>query len=484
MRIIFTDYISKLVPLKRFDRNKLEINLLLEKVSKIDWPNANIDEIVNISTCLVMVSIVTNPHIILKNSDFRGVAVMKIMSLLRKDPCFTIDRTSIMFMDSYDLLDEHFDLTVLDTYQQECITLYHNLEYSNKIISFCEESGQDVKTVLSFIMTEILRLYQSRMISKMLSHASCFESIITQSINAFKEKIVEFENKQRVNRNAKKDLLDQKFIFEHVKLPFVATFRMVFSEFLDGSVLTDENYLHSLVEVLGGSINCNVNILKSSQSLLKTCKTGISLMGLLYLHNNLNYTQKNTFNASLHMGQLKGTIDGVDLIKSSRFYRPLFLRSMPKSWLSSNSNPGARASFEMKRPRVELPPPAPPAAPAAPEFQFLKAPPVGLDQQNTPSPSQPPSLETGDSHNPIILEENNCTAATTTTHQPIRRDQENVSITDQKRTHATRYQRSQTVSIQNQVEYCVKDEDSQRTNCAMEDEEDNFTERQEFENLF
>ena len=477
MRIIFTDYIAKLVPLKRFDRNKLEINLLLEKVSKLDWQTANISEIVNIATCLVMVSIVNNPQIVLKNSDFRGIAVMKIMSLLRKDPCFVIDRTSIMFMDSYDLLDEHFDLTVLDTYQQDCITLYHNLEYSNKIISFCEESSKDVKIVLSFVMTEILRLYNSRMISKMLSHASCFESIITQSINAFKEKIVEFDNKQRVNRNAKKDLLDQKFIFEHVKLPFVASFRMVFSEFLDGSVLTDENYLQCLVEVLGGTINCNVNILKSNQSLLKDCKQGISLLGLLYLHNNLNYTQKNTFNASLHMGQLKGTIDGIDLIKSSRFYRPLFLRSLPKSWLPSNPNLGVRASFEMKRPRVELPPSA------APEFQFQRAPPVAIDQQNTSSPDQLPSLETGDSQNPIILEENNCLAATVTSPPPIRRDQENVSVTDQKRKHATRYLRSQTVPIQNPSEYCMKNEDPQKADCSMEDSEDNFTDNPEFENM-
>ena len=116
LRLIFTDYISKLVPLKRFDKNKLEINLLLERVSRLDWQNAKISEIVNISTCLVMVSIVTNPHIVLKNSDYRGIAVMKIMSLLRKDPSFVIDRSSILFMDSYDLLDEHFDLTVLDTY--------------------------------------------------------------------------------------------------------------------------------------------------------------------------------------------------------------------------------------------------------------------------------------------------------------------------------------------------------------------------------
>ena len=177
------------------------------------------------------------------------------------------------------------------------------------------------------------------------------------------------------------------------------------------------------------------------------------------------------------MGQLKGTIDGIDLIKSSRFYRPLFLRSLPKSWIPSNPNPGVRTSFEMKRPRVELPPPA------APDFQFQRAPPVGLDQQNTPSPGQPPSLETGASQNPIILEENNCAAATTTSPPPIRRDQENVSITDQKRKHATRYQRSQTVSIQNQVEYCVKNEDSQKTNCSMEDEEDNFMDNQEFDNL-
>ena len=136
LRLIFTDYISKLVPLKRFDKNKLEINLLLEKVSRLDWQNAEVSEIVHISTCLVMVSIITNPHVVLKTSDFRGIAVMKIMSLLRKDPSFVIDRSSISFMDSYDLLDEHFDLTVLDTYQQDCITLYHNLEYSNKIILY------------------------------------------------------------------------------------------------------------------------------------------------------------------------------------------------------------------------------------------------------------------------------------------------------------------------------------------------------------
>ena len=93
----------------------------------MDLQTAEISEIVSKSTCLVMVSIVTNPHMLLKNSDYHGIALMKIMSLLRKDPSFVIDRSCILFMYSYNLLDEHFDLTVLDTYQQDCITLYHNL---------------------------------------------------------------------------------------------------------------------------------------------------------------------------------------------------------------------------------------------------------------------------------------------------------------------------------------------------------------------
>ena len=89
----------------------------------------------------------------------------------------------------------------------------------------------------------------------------------------------------------------------------------------------------------------------------------------------------------------------------------------------------------MKKSRVELPPPA------TPDFQFQRAPPVGLGQQNTPSPDQPPSLETGYSQNP------------------------------------------KTVSIQNQSEYCVKNEDPQKTDCSMEDGADNFTDNPEFDNM-
>ena len=148
--------------------------------------------------------------------------------------------------------------------------------------------------------------------------------------------------------------------------------------------------------------------MKSDQPLLKDCKQAIALLGLLYLHNNLNYTQKNQFNASLHMGQLKGTLDGTDLIKSSRFYRPLFLRSLPKNWLPSNANVGVRTNFEMKRPRVE-----PPTARS--EFQFQSAPLAGPGQQHsTQSPDQSMSLETRDSQNPIILEETSCPARAST----------------------------------------------------------------------
>ena len=93
----------------------------------------------------------------------------------------------------------------------------------------------------------------------MLFNANCFESIITQSLNAYKEKLVEFESKKRITASAKKDLVDMKFSFQHVRLPFVAALRIVFSEFSDKSLSNDKNFLYTLVEVLGGTINCNVS---------------------------------------------------------------------------------------------------------------------------------------------------------------------------------------------------------------------------------
>ena len=88
--------------------------------------------------------------------------------------------------------------------------------------------NQNADHVLSFVMVEILRLYNPNMIGKMLLNANCFESICTQSLNMYKEKLVEFESKIRVTASAKKDLVDMKFLFQHVRLPFVAALRIVF----------------------------------------------------------------------------------------------------------------------------------------------------------------------------------------------------------------------------------------------------------------
>ena len=92
-------------------------------------------------------------------------------------------------MDAYSFLDEQYNASVLDPYQQNCLTLYNNLEFSNKLQIFCKEMNQDSDHVLSFVMVEILRLYNPNMISKMLQNANCFESICTQSLNMYKEKL-------------------------------------------------------------------------------------------------------------------------------------------------------------------------------------------------------------------------------------------------------------------------------------------------------
>ena len=160
--------------------------------------------------------------------------------------------------------------------------------------------NQDSDHVLSFVMFEILRLYNPNMISKMLQNANCFESICTQSMNMYKEKLSEFESKVRVTASAKKDLVDLQFLFNHVRLPFVGAMRLVFSEYLDKSLSSDENFIFALVEVLGSTINCNVSLLKSDKPLVEECKNGVLLLSLLYLYNNLNYTQNSNHSADLH----------------------------------------------------------------------------------------------------------------------------------------------------------------------------------------
>ena len=198
----------------------------------------------------------------------------------------------------------------------------------------------------------------------MLQNANCFESIIAQSLNMYKEKLGEFECKVRVTASAKKDLVDQKFLFDHIRLPFVGALRLVFSEYLDKTLSQDENFIFALVEVLGGTINCNVGLLKSKLPLVEECKNGILMLSLLYLFNNLNYTQNSNHCADLHLGQLIDTIEGRgEILKSNRFYRPLFLRTLTPS--NRNSNAGYannRGSFrgdrfEVKRPRNVSPVP-------------------------------------------------------------------------------------------------------------------------------
>ena len=88
------------------------------------------------------------------------------------------------------------------------------------------------------------------------------------------------------------------------------------------------------------------------------------MLSLLYLFNNLNYTQNSNHCADLHLGQLIDTIEGRgEILKCNRFYRPLFLRTLNPS--NRNSNAGYannRGSFrgdrfEVKRPRNVSPVP-------------------------------------------------------------------------------------------------------------------------------
>ena len=100
----------------------------------------------------------------------------------------------------------------------------------------------------------------------------------------------------------------------------------------------------------------------------------VSMLALLYFHNNLNYTQNSSHNAELHIGQLIDSIEGKgEVIKSNRYYRPLFLRTLVQKNSSAyaNNRPGFRERFDGKRPRITSPT-------SKPEYQFQR----GL--QNSP----------------------------------------------------------------------------------------------------
>jgi hypothetical protein len=361
LRSIFVDYVGKLTPLKRFDSQKIKCDKLLWRIGDIDMRTASFGDLTSVVSELIFVSIVSNPQMLLKSSDYRGIAVLKVTSLLTSEPVFAVDTSHISFLDGYSFLDDNeHDASVLDPHQVNCLSLYNQLEFSMLLQNFCKETQRPSSHVLSFVMVEILRLYHPNIISKMLQNTNCFESTIVQSLNMYKEKLSEFESKVRVTASAKKDLVDSKFLFEHIRLPFVGALRLIFSEYLDKSQSQDENYILGLVEVLGGDVNFNVGLLRSNVPLMEECKQGILMLCLLYVFNNLNYTKIGNHTADLHLGQLISMIDGRgEVLKSNRFYRPLFLRSLPSrnqmQNFARNQGPFRGDWFEGKRPRRTSP---------------------------------------------------------------------------------------------------------------------------------
>ena len=123
LRAIFVDYVSKLTLLKRFDAQKIRCDKLLERIGKVNWMTAELVDLVSVASELIFVSIVTNPQVLLKTSDYRGIVILKITSLLQCEPTFAVDTSSIRFLDAYSFLDEQYDASVLDPYQQNCFTL-------------------------------------------------------------------------------------------------------------------------------------------------------------------------------------------------------------------------------------------------------------------------------------------------------------------------------------------------------------------------
>ena len=355
------DYVGKLTPLKRSDSQKVKCDKLLSRIGDIDMRTASFGDLTSVVSELIFVSIVSNPQMLLKSSDYRGIAVLKVTSLLTSEPVFAVDTSQISFLDGYSFLDDaEHDASVLDPHQVNCLSLYNQLEFSMLLQNFCKETQRPSAHVLSFVMVEILRLYNPNMICKMLQNTNCFESIIVQSLNMYKEKLSEFESKVRVAASAKKDLVNPKFLFDHIRLPFVGALRLIFSEYLDKSQSQDENYILALVKVLGGTVNFNVGLLRSNVPLIEECKQGILMLCLLYVFNNLNYTKIGNHCADLHLGQLINTIEGRgEILKSNRFYRPLFLRTLPSRGqmqnFASNRGPFRGDRFEGKWPRRTSP---------------------------------------------------------------------------------------------------------------------------------
>ena len=350
---MFVDYVEKLTPLKRFSSVNIQCDKLLNRIGDIEMRTASFTDVASVVSELIFMSIIANPSIILKTTDYRGIAVLKITSLLNDEPVFSIDTSQIRFLDGYSFLDEsERDVSRLDPHQTNCLYLYEQLEFCNLLQSFAKDLGRPAPHVLAFVMTEVLRLYHPNMIPRMLKNSHCFENTINQSLNNYREKLAEFESKICVTSSAKKDLVENKFLFEHVRLPFVASLRLVFSEYLDKSQSSDENFILSLVEVLGGDCNFNIALLRSNLPLLEDCKQGILMMSLLYLHNNLNYTKLGDHCANLHLGQLIAMIEERgEPPKSGRYFRPLFLRSLSRN----QSKPKFGDRFDVKRPRKSSP---------------------------------------------------------------------------------------------------------------------------------
>ena len=94
----------------------------------MEWRTAELCDMVSVVSELTFVSVVTNPQVLLKTSDYRGIAMLKIPSLQQCEPTFAVDTSNIKFIDGYSFLDEQHDAWVLDPYQQNCLTLYKNLE--------------------------------------------------------------------------------------------------------------------------------------------------------------------------------------------------------------------------------------------------------------------------------------------------------------------------------------------------------------------
>ena len=122
------EYVAKLTPLKRFDAQKVQCDKLLWRIGNIDMRTAEFGDLASVVSELIFVSIVSNPQMLFKSSDYQGIAVLKITSFFTPEPVFVVDTLNIRFLDGYSFLDDaEHDASVLDPYQQNCLILYNNL---------------------------------------------------------------------------------------------------------------------------------------------------------------------------------------------------------------------------------------------------------------------------------------------------------------------------------------------------------------------